>query len=241
MLKKTAPFLVASASLAFIAMSGCRTPVFQEDWTPPSNIEEFDAAVDDDAGPGKFCPEGSPDLFNNAYSPYIGGEETIDMAVVDFSYFRCPHCAHCADMIRKIWTTNPTFKKHVRLYFHHFPFSNETAWKLHAATAAAGYQGVEYFWAMHDYIYDGMALDSPKYYSVEDLAEYAENILQLDMDQWEFDRNQETNPDTYSYLQWDKAQAHAVGITGTPSLFVCGKKINWSKLETVVESYLNND
>jgi hypothetical protein len=65
------------------AMPGCRLP--EADDMPDAG--DFDAAVDDDAGPGAFCPPGAPDLFNNAYSPYMGGEESVDLEVIDFSYF----------------------------------------------------------------------------------------------------------------------------------------------------------
>jgi protein-disulfide isomerase len=47
------------------------------------------------------------------------------------------------------------------------------------------------------------------------------------------------DPYTYSYLSWDKAQGQAAGVTGTPSVFVCGEKISWGDLESVIDGYLN--
>lgn len=228
-------FALALTSLVLLgSLLGCRDPLLAEDdtWVPDAGV--FDASADDDAGPGALCPEDSPDYFNNAYSPYIGGEESVDLTVVDFSYFRCPHCADFSELFREVWADRPDFMKRVRFYFHHFPFNYEVAWNIHACTVAAGNQGMENFWAMHDYIYDSM-LDGEQR-GVEELTAFADDVLNLDMVKFNFDRE---DPATMSFLQWDKSQAQAVGVTGTPSVFICGSKIGWSSIEDYVDSYLN--
>jgi len=233
MTRKTLFNLSLISAVFLILMGGCRTPEETEgEWTPDAGV--FDAAVDDDAGPGSLCPEGTPDYFNNVYSPYVGGEETVELEVVAFSYFKCPHCADFAELFRGVWEDRPDFQDRVRFYFHHFPFNYETAWRIHACTVAAGNQGLDNFWAMHDYLFDGILEGDQK--SEEDLVAYADEVLNLNMTKFDADRE---DPATMSYLQWDKSQAQAVGVTGTPSVFICGEKISWSSIEERVDEYLN--
>jgi protein-disulfide isomerase len=225
------------AVLTGVALVSCRSPELPGEWSPDGG--DFDGGVDD-AGPGELCPSDAPDLFNNAYSPYVGGEVEIDLEVVHFSYFRCPHCADFAQYTRELWETRPEYRNRVRLYFHHFPFTSETAWKLHAATVAAHNQGLEHFWAMHDYIYDAAAADDPVQRSPEDLRAFAEDVLGLDMVQYDLDV--EEGSAVWGFLEWDKAQGQAAGVTGTPKVFVCGELLSgWSKLDDTVDAYLEID
>jgi protein-disulfide isomerase len=225
--------LVLGLLLAICAI-GCRDPEMDE-WNPDGG--PFDAG-EDDAGPGELCPATAPDLFNNAYSPYIGGEETVDLEVVHFSYFRCPHCADFSELAHDVWQSNPEFMDRVRLYFHHYPFTGETAWKVHASTVAAHNQGLEHFWAMHDYIFAGALADPKVLYDPADLRDYAESTLGLNMIQ--FDADMEDGSATYGFLEWDKAQGQAAGVSGTPKVFICGQKLgSWSGVEDAVNSYLD--
>jgi protein-disulfide isomerase len=234
-MRKTTKTLLLLLSAALL-LSSCREPVMDDStWVPDAG--DFDAG-EDDAGPGEICPPGSPDLFNNAYSPYKGGEVSVDLEVVNFSYFRCPHCADFADWSRELWETKPEYQERVRLYFHHYPFSGETAWKLHAATVAAQNQGMENFWAMHDYIYDS-ALESI-HRTPDDLRAFAEDELGLDMDQ--YDQDVADDSPVYGFLEWDKAQGQSAGVSGTPKVFICGQMLSsWGKLETTVDGYLAED
>jgi protein-disulfide isomerase len=220
--------LGAGAILTLAWGTGCR-PV--EGWSPDS--PDFDAAPDD-GGAGALCPAGSADLFNNTYSPYLGGEQSVDLEVVDFSFFRCPHCAHFADTWEAIWADRDDFRARVRFYFHHFPFDYELAWSVHAAAVAAGNQGMENFWALHDYIFT-QAYDNGNYVTMDDIRAYCADVLQLDMDQFEADL---ADPDTMAFLSWDKQQGLDAGVTGTPSVFICGEKISWSEIESVIDGYL---
>jgi len=233
MRKATTPaILIASIAVASAWTSGCRLPE-DDDFNQPDG--GFDASNDDDAGPGAACPPGTEDLFNNAYSPYAGGDESVLLEVVGYSFFKCPHCASFAQSWEQLWEENPEFRAHVRVYFHHFPFDYTSAWDVHAATVAAGNQGMEYFWQVHDYLFDGLSNDGVTY-SLDEIRAYCESTLLLEMTQFELDL---ADPYTYSFLGWDKEQAQAVGITGTPSVFVCGKKISWGDLGEIVAGYLD--
>lgn len=226
---RTAIGLGAILAIACAGAGACR-PI--EGWDGPSGTD-FDASPDD-GGAGALCPDGTPDLFNNAYSPYLGGEESVDLEIVDFSYFRCPHCAHFADLWEGVWADRPDFRARVRFYFHHYPFSGDAAWNVHAATVAAGNQGMENFWALHDYVF-GRLYDNDDYLTFDEIRAYCADVLLLDMAQFDADVD---DPDTMAFLAWDKQQALDAGVGGTPAVFVCGQKISWNEIEGVVDGYL---
>jgi protein-disulfide isomerase len=233
-------FYLAILILSFLAAlaPGCRFAFEGDDYQPP-DYNEFDASMDDqDASPLALCPEGTPDLFNNAYSPYFGGEESVDLEVITFSSFNCYHCAAWAKDSREIWERRPDFQARVRLYFHHFILWNvESEWDRHRAAVAAYNQGMENFWKMHDLIYDGMNQAPPVTYTLEDLTAYARDVLNLDMDEFNADLNSD---ETISFLYWDKEQGYEAGVQGTPSIFICGEKVLQSQVEDLLDYYLGN-
>jgi protein-disulfide isomerase len=216
----------------------CREPAGQDDVLPDGS--GFDAG-DDDGGVVIGCPAGTPDLFNNSKSPWFGGEGdggVVDLEVVQFESFRCPHCADLAELERGLWQgTRPDFRKRVRVYFHHFPFSDGVTPAVHASTVAAMNQGMESFWAMYDLIFDGMLASPAHYYTPDELRDYADTVLGLDMEKYDADV---ADPATMDFIGWDKNQATAQGANSTPAVFVCGKHIKWGDLESVVDSYLGN-
>lgn len=235
-MRETTKILLTTA-LAGMVLASCRNPELPGEWSPDGG--DFDAGADD-AGPGELCPPSAPDLFNNAYSPHVGGSESIDLEVVQFSYFRCPHCADFAMYSRDLWDTKQAYQDRVRLYFHHFPFNSETGWKVHAATVAAHNQGLEHFWAMHDYIFDAAVAEDSVQRSPDDLRAFAEDVLGLDMVQYDLDV--EDGSAAYGFLEWDKAQGQAAGIGGTPKVFICGELLSsWGKLDNTVDDYLGLD
>ncbi|MCP4677024.1 MAG: thioredoxin domain-containing protein [Deltaproteobacteria bacterium] len=201
--------------------SGCRQPAVEDIDEYDAGNYEFDAGQDD-SGPSIACPN-APDLFNNAQNPYQGGTEAVDLEVVNYSYFHCTHCARLAGTIKLLETERPDLWKRVRFYFHHFPFSNETAEKLHASTVAARKQGGdEAFWAMHDYIYNALREDPSVYMMPEALATFADEELGLDMALFAADMESE---ETLGYIQWDRKQASDLGVTGTPAVYICGERV----------------
>ncbi|MDD5308239.1 MAG: thioredoxin domain-containing protein [Deltaproteobacteria bacterium] len=221
--------------LCALAACGCREPAAKDVAEPDG--AGFDAG-EDDGGSTIGCPAGTPDLFNNSKSPSFGGSEKVDLEVVQFSWLRCPHCAALAELERGLWQgTRPDFEKRVRVYFHHFPGSDPVSPHIHASTVAAMNQGMESFWAMHDLIFDGLLASPSHYYETDELRDFAQNELGLDMDKYDADM---ADPATLELINWDKGQAEAQDVESTPAIFVCGKRIAASELEKIVDGYLGD-
>ena len=132
--------------------------------------------------------------------------------------------------------SRPDLKARVRFYFHHYVlFGSQSEWERHQAAVAAHNQGMEHFWAMHDYIYQGMVQEPSQSYVLDDLREFAKSTLGLDINQFEADLYAE---ETISFLNWEHDQGEAGGVSGTPSVFLCGEKINRSEVEELLDAYL---
>jgi protein-disulfide isomerase len=228
----TASRIARLAALAALA-AGCRTPAAPTDYDPDAG--EFDASINDDAGLGPLCPEGSPDPFNNAYSPYEGGEQSVDLVVNEVAFAYCDHCAEFAVMWNEMFARRDDVRARVRVYYHHFPLNGpEIYWQAHAAMVAVSKQGNAPFWQLYDALYQKL-YDEEIGMSPESIRAFADEELHLDMAQYDADY---ADPETMAFVEWDKAQGEAADVGGTPSIFVCGEKISWSHIEEVIDEYM---
>ncbi len=220
--------LVSMLVLGLASFVGCRSAITSGD---DDDIAEFDAAVKDGGGQQKAeCTEDAMNIFNNDFSPYFGGDESVDVEVVHYSSFSCIHCADFADDSKKLWADRPDIQKRVRIYYHHSSYSSYR----HIVSAAAQNQGMEYFWGIHDFIYETMLAEGSGP-GEEEIMAYAEDELGLNMEQLQTDIADE---ETRSFLKWDAEQGQSAGVAGTPAVFVCGEKISRSQLEDEIDRFL---
>ena len=195
----------------------------------PKNLASFDASLPDGgvAEPVAACLDGEP-LFNNNFSPSLGGDESLDVEVIHFSSFYCGYCADFYSYSHALWRSRSDFRERARIYFHHASY-----YFRHRAAVAAHNQGEGYFWELHDFIFDGLLLgDAP---SEGDILKYVEQELELDMPRFKKDLESD---ETYAFLKWEIEQGKAAGVKGTPTAYVCGDEINWLDLEDEVADRL---
>jgi hypothetical protein len=227
-------WLVFCIGVAALPLAGCASAYGEGgrgNEELPDDLPLFDASVDDSgaAEPEAVCAEHAPFHFNNHFSPYLGGEESVDAAVVHFSSFYCIHCANFAAQTGHLWTERPDFASRARIYFHHADYAFR-----HRAAVAAGNQGMENFWAVHDFIYSHMMRSINP--TDQEILDFIKGSLSLDMAR--FNRELEAD-ETYAFLVWEIEQAQAAGVDGTPTVFVCGRRLpNRNYLETELDRYL---
>ena len=194
-------------------------------------VNPFDASIDDggDVQPQAECREYGAHQFNNNFSPYFGGEVSVEVEVVHYSSFHCPHCARFAYDTGYLWDARTDYRDLVRIYFHHADYVFR-----HRAAVAAQNQGMEHFWALHDFIYFNMlAQDHP---SDGEIIDFVEKKLKLDMDRFNKDLNSDK---TKSYLVWELENAMDAGVEVTPTAYVCGHQLgNWYYLEYAIDDQL---
>jgi protein-disulfide isomerase len=164
--------------------------------------------------PGANVAEGSP----GASPPHVAGNAGAPVTVEEFGDYQCPPCGAVYPELEKI---RADYGDRVRLIFRHYPLTRLHPNALAAAHAAeaAGLQGK--FWEMHDQLYRNQkswenAADAPARFNA-----YARS-LGLDAERFARDLNGE---DADKRVVADHERAGSLGVDGTPTFFVNGRKL----------------
>jgi protein-disulfide isomerase len=141
----------------------------------------------------------------------VRGAPMAAVTIVEFSDFECPYCGAAHPVIGRVLRE---YEGRVRLVFKHYPLDGH----LHAmaaarAAVAAANQGK--FWEMHDLLFENQSALEP-----EDLERYAEE-LGLDVERFRADLVSDA---TQRRIDADKAAGHEIGVTGTPTILVNGRR-----------------
>jgi protein-disulfide isomerase len=166
--------------------------------------------------------------YNKVHNLPIGksvvkGDKSAPVTIVEFSDFQCPYCSRLQPTLRDVLKAYP---KDVKLVYKHFPLSfHKQAKNASKAAEAAREQGK--FWEMHDVIYENFNKLTDKSFD-----EFAIK-LGLDMEKFKAD---------YASTKYDKMiqddinLARKAGVTGTPSLFMNGKRMQRRSLDDFKQS-----
>jgi protein-disulfide isomerase len=146
------------------------------------------------------------------HSP-VKGPANASVTLVEFSDFQCPFCAQVPPIVEEVLKAHPN---DVRFVFKNLPLTNIHPQAMGAAKAAmaAGKQGK--FWEMHDLLFANARALSP-----EKFKELAQQ-LGLNLQQFEKDMG---SPEIEKQIQDDMKLATQVQVTGTPTLFLNGKRV----------------
>ncbi len=145
-------------------------------------------------------------------SPSLGPADAA-ITIIEWADFECPHCGMAAPIIHKT-IDEPEFKPKTRFVFKNYPLPmHERAEPAARASVAAQVQGK--FWEMHDQLFTHQeALTNG------DIEGFAKK-LGLDIEKFKTDWN---SNDTKDKVAKDKEAGSKAGITGTPSIFINGRK-----------------
>lgn len=145
-------------------------------------------------------------------SPSLGPADA-PIQLVEFADFECPHCAMAAPVLHKT-IEDPELKPKVRFVFKNYPLpAHEHADAAARASVAAGAQGK--FWEMHDQLFTHQET-----LANSDIEGFAKK-LGLDVDKFKADW---ASNDTKDKVAKDKELGSRIGISGTPSIFINGRK-----------------
>jgi protein-disulfide isomerase len=172
--------------------------------------------------------------YNKVYNmpvgtSYIKGNKNAPITVAEFSDFQCPYCARFSPTIDQVLKAYPN---DVKFVYKDFPLSfHKQAKNAAKAARAAGEQGK--FWEMHDLIFE-------KYSTVNEVMfkEFAAK-LSLDMNKFvaDFGGNKYD-----ALIQQDINLGRQSGVTGTPSLFMNGKRMqrrSFDDFKQAIDAILN--
>ena len=165
--------------------------------------------------------------YNKVYDIKIGqspvrGAKDAKVTLIEFSDFQCPYSKRAQPLIKKLLKAYPDDLQHV---YKNFPLRfHKEAMPAAKACLAAGLQGK--FWDMEEMIFE-----NPKDLQDKDLKKYAKKIG-LDPQQFEKDFN---SGKVDKLVQEDMAEAKKAQVTGTPTLFLNGKRVQNRSEEAMMQ------
>jgi protein-disulfide isomerase len=189
------------------------------------------------------------DVFNVGKPPFQSNLDRLTLAdqpsfgpsdapvtIVEFGDFECPDCRMEAPVLRH--ELPQTYDKNVRVVFKNYPLESVHPWARAAAIAGRCVyrQGDGAFWKFYDWIYENQDRISGENLN----AKVQEWAGQNGVDTVKLGQCVDTKA-TEPEVNQSIAEAHALGIAGTPTLFINGRKIGglmWPDLQLVINKEL---
>lgn len=158
--------------------------------------------------------------------PFLGRADA-SVIVQEFSDFQCPACQSAESTVKKIVQD---YGDRIRFEYKHFPLTRIHPKAFSAALASECAHDQGKFWEYHDLLF----LNQPNF-SNPDLESYAS---QLGLDAASFSACLKSRAKA-DIVNSNMDEAESLGLTGTPTFFVNGKKLNsWGLLEQEVKAVL---
>jgi protein-disulfide isomerase len=175
------------------------------------------------------------DKLTTAGAPSFG-VANAPITIFEFGDLQCPDCKMEAPVLRN--NLIQTFPGKVRVYFKDFPLESLHPWARAAAiTGRCVYrQGEQAFWNFYDWIYDTQDQIDPGNLQSKVLAWAGQKGL----DSIQLGRCIDSKA-TESEVNRSIAEGRSLGIRGTPTLFIDGRRIGglqWPDLQLVINNEL---
>ena len=218
-MKRALPFiiiLVVLAAVVAVAWSLKESAVSNPPLPAPSA-----AAPVSSASPAATASRSIPP---GAEPPNAVGPVTAVVTLEEFGDFQCPPCGLLHPVLK---TMKQEFGDKIRVIFREYPLVPSHPHALSAARAAeaAGRQGK--FFEMHDQIFENQKAWDKAFDARPIFETYAQKIG-LDMEKY---REDVTSKVVEERIFLDGKRAHALGVQGTPTVFINGREIPFQSLE----------
>jgi formate-nitrite transporter family protein len=158
-----------------------------------------------------------------ATPPHTHGPADAPVTLEEFGDFECPPCGMLHPVLQ---TMEKEFGGRIRIIFREFPLVPAHVHALAAARSAeaAGLQGK--FWEMHDLLYENQKAWHDAFDARPIFEDYATRIG-LNMEKFRSDSSGEI---VAQRIFLDGKRAHALGVTGTPTVFMNGREVPFESL-----------
>lgn len=146
------------------------------------------------------------------------GNVNAKVTLEEYGDYQCPPCGALFPELKKL---EKEYGDQMRFVFRHYPLQGHKHARTaaHAAEAAA-LQG--HFWEMHDIIYQNQMTWAPTEDARPFFIQYAHD-LKLDVDRFTRDMD---SPAVEARVTSDYDRGSALGVGGTPTLFINGRQMN---------------
>lgn len=181
------------------------------------------------------------DKIKTDKQPSFGGPADAPVSLVVFGDFECPYCKEEATTLRQ--SLPSTFPGKVRVTFMDFPLESIHPWSRAAAVAGRCVlrQGEDAFWKYHDWVYDHQTEITPDNYNAK-LMEWAGKD---GVDPVQLGRCVESKA-TDAEVNRTQAMGRELGIDGTPTLYLNGRKLmdqyaQWNTLQQLISLEIDHE
>jgi protein-disulfide isomerase len=189
------------------------------------------------------------DVFNLGKSPFQANVDKLSLmdqpsfgpadapvTIVEFGDFECPDCKAEAPVLRH--DLGEGFAGKVRVYFKNFPLESVHPWARAAAITGrcVFQQGQPAFWKFYDWIYENQEQITGDNLNSKVQTWAGENGLDT-VKLGKCVDTKATEPEVNRSIE----EGHELGVSGTPTLFINGRKIGglmWPDLQLVINKEL---
>ena len=159
-----------------------------------------------------------------AQPPNMLGSPTAAVVIEEFADFQCPTCAVVHGKMKEI---NALYGSRIKFVYRNFPLTqiHKNAYDASLAAEAAGFQGK--YWAMQEQLFSNQQAWANSQDARSLFQEYAQKIG-LDAERFKNDLVAMT---TKQRIDNDIQRGRAIGINGTPSIYINGKPLAFEQMD----------
>lgn len=151
---------------------------------------------------------------------HVKGEGSSGVTLVEYGDYQCPYCQQYEPTLRAVQLR---YSREIKFQFRNFPIvsSHQNAFAAARAAEAAALQ--DKFWEMHDLLYESASWQQWTR-SQAPTALFNQYAGQLGLDVAKF-KTDFASTKVNDLINADIAEGTRLGVKGTPSFFVDGKKV----------------
>ncbi|WHX99742.1 DsbA family protein [Neobacillus sp. DY30] len=168
-----------------------------------------------------------------ANQPFLG-EEDAPVSIVEFGDYKCPNCKNFADNVVPLIVKEFVDTGKAKFYYFHYPFINVDSDRTAKFSEAVYHElGNEKFWEFHELIFDKQPEDT-RYETIDVFTEELLTETLEEIASKEEVKKVVTYFDTKAPEEaWksDEALGGKLGVSGTPTIFVNGKRFDGSTMD----------
>lgn len=170
----------------------------------------------------------APNEQGSTTTQHSQGAGSSGVTLVEYADFQCPACEDFYPLLKEV---KAKYGDQITFQFKHFPIVSihPNAMTAHRAAEAAGRQNK--FWEMHDALYERQAQWATSNEAGSIFEGYAEE-LGLDMDQY---RRDVASSEVQAAINADRTAGEEEDVTGTPTFFLDGRKLDNTSVRTIEE------
>ncbi len=173
----------------------------------------------------------SPGTLTN----HVEGNGKSGVKLVEYGDYQCPYCGQAYPAVKQAVAD---LNDQIYFQFRNFPLTNAHPNAFAGARAAEAAALQNEFWQMHDLLYESQSQWSESNDPTSFFNKYAK---QLGLNVPQFEKDYESNK-VNNLINADMAEGNKLGVQGTPTFFLDGKKIDlpYTSGASAVEKVIND-